>query len=154
MQEQIVTEILAAHADKLVEGDDEREAYARLFAHEDEDLAALMALAVRIRRAMRPVRPFPQFRDELRRELLVAARQRPVTAQRPSWEVWRDDAEQWVDYARRRLPDWTPPLWAERPMPRGLVLAALGLTGAGAGVWAYLRHRDEGRHPQDGMRET
>lgn len=146
MQEQVELEILAAHADKLIEGVDTREDYFDRFG--DGDLAVLMALAGRVRTSLPFTRPLPQFRDELRRELLEAARQRRVGAPRPAWEVWRDDAEQWVDYARRRLPDWTPPLWVERPMPRGLVLAALGLTGAG--VWAYLRHREEGRHLQAG----
>ncbi|MCW5883139.1 MAG: hypothetical protein KIS91_19555 [Anaerolineae bacterium] len=153
MQEQIATEILTAHADNLINGVDERENYLRLFGNKDGDLADLMALAVRVRALMAPVRPSPIFRDELRRELLAAARRRPTGEPRPAWEVWRDDAEQWVDYARRRLPDWTPPLWAERPMPRGLVLAALGLT-TGAGVWAYLRHRDETRRPHGEMRDA
>lgn len=153
MQEQIAAEILAAHADKLIEGVDERESYLRLFSDSDGDLNALMSLAVRVRTLMAPARPSLIFRDELRRELLAAARQRPTGEPRPAWEVWRDDAEQCVDYARRRLPDWSPPAWAERPMPRGLVLAALGLT-TGAGVWAYLRHRDEMRRPHDVMRDA
>ncbi len=98
MQEQIATEILTAHADNLINGVDERENYLRLFGNKDGDLADLMALAVRVRALMAPVRPSPIFRDELRRELLAAARRRPTGEPRPAWEVWRDDAEQWVDY--------------------------------------------------------
>ena len=139
MQESVISEILAAHADRLVEGEDDAEVYVRLFPDADEELMGLMALAARVRVALRLVRPAPAFRAELRRDLLAAARQRQVGAPLPALDAWREDAEQWVEYARRHLPNWTPPLWAEHaPPPRTWVLAAV-LTGAG--VWAYLRRR-------------
>jgi hypothetical protein len=142
MQEQVTSEILTAHADKMVAGEDAAVTYLHLFPEADRELAELMALAARIRLRLVPVRPTPQFRAELRRDLLAAARQRNVGMPLPTWEVWREDAELWVDYARRHLPDWTPPLWVERRQPpRSLVLAALGLAGAGA--WAYWRRRQE-----------
>ena len=143
MQEPIASEILAAHADRLVAGEDATQDCARLFPDAEGDLVELMALAVRLKALLQPARPRPQFRDELRRDLLAAARQRDVGVPLPILDVWREDAEQWVDYARRRLPEWTPPPWPERPIPRSWVLAALGLTGAG--VWAYLRRRDDHR---------
>ncbi|MCW5849972.1 MAG: hypothetical protein KIT87_07800 [Anaerolineae bacterium] len=143
MQEPIASEILAAHADRLVAGEDATEDYMRLFPNTEGDLVDLMGLAVRLKGLLQPVRPRPQFITELRRDLLAVARQRDVGVPLPLLDVWREDAEQWVDYARRHLPDWTPPPWPERPIPRSWVLAALGLTGAG--VWAYLRRRDEHR---------
>ncbi len=143
MQEPIASEILTAHADRLVAGEDATEDCARLFPDAGGDLVELMGLAVRLNALLRPVRPRPQFRAELRRDLLAAARQRDVGLPLPLLDGWREDAEQWVDYARRHLPEWGPPPWPERPIPRSWVLAALGLTGAG--VWAYLRRRDEQR---------
>lgn len=143
MQESIASEILAAHAERLVAGEDATEECVRLFPEAEGELTDLMLLALRLKSLLRPVRPTPEFRAELRRDLLAAARQRRVGPPRPAWETWREEAELWVDYARRRLPDFTPPIWADRPVPRGLVVAALGLTGAG--VWAYLRRRDENK---------
>jgi hypothetical protein len=145
MERNVASEILAAHADRLNQGEDASEEYIRLLP-EAEELAHLMALAARVKTALAPVAPVPRFREELRRDLLAAARQREVGSLTPVWMTLREDAEQWVDYARRRLPDLPTPAWAERPVPRGWVIAALGITGAG--VWAYLRHRAEPRRDQ------
>ena len=143
MDESVASEMLAAHADRLNAGDDRSEDYLRLFPETDADLAELMALAVRVRQGLAPVYPTLQFRETLRRDLLAAYQQQLLGMPMPVWVTWRADAEFWMEYARRHLPEWSAPQWPERPVPRRWVLAALGLTGAG--MWAYLRRREEQR---------
>ena len=140
MDEHVKVEILAAHADRLNQGQDATEELLALFPDADSELSELMRLAAQVHGVLGPVYPNPAFRRQLKLDLLDAARARGLDAQLPMLAAWREDAELWVESARRHLPEWTTYGWSERPLPPTLVLAALSLTGAG--VWVYLRHRD------------
>ncbi len=140
MDEHVKVEILAAHADRLNQGQDATDEFLTLFPEADSDLAELMRLAARVHLFLGPVYPNPVFRLQLKQELLDLARARGLETSLPMLASWREDAELWVESARRHLPEWTAYPWSERPLPPTLVLAALSLTGAG--VWVYLRHRD------------
>ena len=73
MEERILTEILAAHADCLNEGKGRKEDYLSMFPAYQAQLAPLLALAETVKSALRPLRPDEAFRQRLRAELLEAA---------------------------------------------------------------------------------
>ncbi len=66
-------DILAAHADRLVQGQTEEQDFAELSAEEEEELATLLNLAEQVQSAMRPVPPANSFENRLKRELLTTA---------------------------------------------------------------------------------
>ncbi|MFN8472076.1 MAG: hypothetical protein U0822_07795 [Anaerolineae bacterium] len=146
MDEHVKVEILAAHADRLSQGQDASEEFLTLFPDSDGDLSELMRLATRIHFVLRPVYPHPAFRLQLKQDLLDSARAHGLEAPLPMLASWREDAELWVESARRHLPEWTSYPWSDNRLPPTLMLAALSLTGAG--VWVYLRHRDVQRRGQ------
>ncbi|MFN8499330.1 MAG: hypothetical protein U0641_15885 [Anaerolineae bacterium] len=146
MDEHVKVEILAAHADRLNQGQDASDEYLTLFPNADSDVSDLMRLAARVHFVLRPVYPHPAFRLQLKQDLLAAARSRGSEASLPILTAWREDAGLWVESARRHLPGWRVYPWSDNPLPPTLMLAALSLTGAG--VWVYLRHRDVHRREQ------
>jgi len=83
MKGKVLAEILAAHADGLNEGRDERGACLTLFPEYDEDLKPLLDIAEMLKEELGPVEPSPAFRRALHRELMHRARQRAtMTPQR------------------------------------------------------------------------
>jgi len=76
MDDRILIEVLTAHADRLKEGGGKGDAYLAMFPAYEEELAPLLDTAGRAKEALAPVRPEPTFREDLRRGLLAAARQR------------------------------------------------------------------------------
>ena len=76
MSENMVVEVLAAHADHLIDNEADSEDYLNLFpAHRDE-LAPLLRIAERVRAVLVPVAPSPAFEAGLKRDLIAAAIQR------------------------------------------------------------------------------
>jgi hypothetical protein len=76
MPENIVAEVLAAHADQLVSGETGSEDYANLFPAHEGELTPLLQIAQRVKTTLVPVTPSPEFEAGLKRELLAAAMQR------------------------------------------------------------------------------
>ncbi len=76
MSVNLLTEILAAHADQLNRGDAAQDAFKNAFPADDpqrDELNALMDIAARTKRALTPVSPKPAFRAHLREGLMMAA---------------------------------------------------------------------------------
>ncbi len=68
--------LLSEHAQALLEGDEARRQYLRLLAQKDPALLALMDVAERLQATYRPVHPSPQFRAQLKQEVMSRVRQR------------------------------------------------------------------------------
>lgn len=81
MRDRIVTDMLAAHADRLVGGRDEPAVSPGVSAEQLASLEALMQLAERTQRTLAPVQPSPTFVHQLGRQLIVttAASRKAVT---------------------------------------------------------------------------
>ncbi|RME42850.1 MAG: hypothetical protein D6796_13845, partial [Caldilineae bacterium] len=71
-RKRLLTEILAAHADQILQRRARGEDYARLLP-DDEDLPPLLSLADHVRDALQPVAPSSAFTDQLQRDLMAAA---------------------------------------------------------------------------------
>ncbi|MBI4789168.1 MAG: hypothetical protein HY782_19220 [Chloroflexi bacterium] len=70
----IVTEILAAHADQLNMGKPVAAGdFLAAFPNRQDDLVPLLDIASRVKRTLKPVKPEPAFRARLRDGLLMAA---------------------------------------------------------------------------------
>jgi|GEM_PF-801198 len=134
MDERLVTEILAAHADRLVAKIDLAEHYLAMFPEGRASLAPLMNLAAQVKQAMQPATPDPAFRLELRQQLITAAR-RQYAITPPYTPGLRDHAGQWITQAGGRLKMAVP----ENPITRPpLILALLGSVLSLASVLAFI----------------
>jgi hypothetical protein len=76
MPDNIIAEVLAAHADQLLNEETGSEDYAHLFPAHEGELASLLQIAQRVKAALVPATPSPEFEAGLKRELLTAAMQR------------------------------------------------------------------------------
>lgn len=135
MRDELLIEVLAAHADHLNEGGDHTLTYLAMFPEDRETLAPLLELATFLKLALSPARVSPAFRARLRAELVQTAEGlSPASA-------WR----------RRltftpRLPERISELPVSMRLPgppdrQVLVRAAAGGAGlAAAGVAAYVLH--------------
>ena len=135
MRDELLIEVLAAHADHLNEGGDHTPTYLAMFPEDQETLAPLLELATQVKLALAPVRMSPAFRVQLHAALVRAANElSPASA-------WR---------LRLAFPPRLPerildlPVFMRLPGPPGrqvLVRAAAGGAGlAAAGVAAYVLH--------------
>ncbi|MBC7223954.1 MAG: hypothetical protein H5T59_06745 [Anaerolineae bacterium] len=89
-EEALMHDILEAQVETLADGEDDA-LYLRLFPHLRGRLAPLFSLARYLQQVLVPVRPSPQFRENLREGLLTAARQRALMpAHRPPWRPHRE----------------------------------------------------------------
>ncbi len=79
MAHQMITEILAAQADRLTSGEAHTEDYLVLFPELRSELAPLLQLAHEIAAALQPVRPRTAYRGELHQALVRAADSHPLT---------------------------------------------------------------------------
>jgi len=116
MDEHVKVEILAAHADRLSQGQDATEEYLALFPNADSDVSELMQLAARVHLVLGPVYPNPAFRRQLKLDLLDAARARGVRQERsryllhqwahgPQWSAVAETGDTWRGVpAVRKLP--------------------------------------------------
>ena len=78
MNKKLLKEILAAHADQLVNGTATQKDYLKLIPDRDEELAPLMDVAERVQSTLRPITPSLGFEEELKRQLLTTAHLRQV----------------------------------------------------------------------------
>lgn len=88
MNDRMLAEILAAHADQIVHGEAQETEYLTLFPGYREELAPLLELARQVKETLALVRPTEAFRRRLRQELLAAARRRLAASplmERPLW---------------------------------------------------------------------
>jgi hypothetical protein len=80
MDDRTLAEILAAHADHINRGGNGAD-YLTMFAAYREELAPLLALAERVKQVLVPLKANPAFRDQLRRELTLAAQRKRAMPQ-------------------------------------------------------------------------
>jgi hypothetical protein len=66
-------EILAAHADQLIEGQAKDQTYSEIPVEDEEELITLLHLAEQVKSALKPVHPPNKFENRLKRELLTTA---------------------------------------------------------------------------------
>ncbi len=93
MQDKMIAEVLAAHADYLIDNEAASgEEYLGLFPAYRAELTSLLRIAERVRAALAPVTPSPAFESGLKQDLLVAAIRRAAE---------RSD-ERSVSFLRRR----------------------------------------------------
>jgi hypothetical protein len=88
MNEQMMAEVLAAHADQLLRGEAREAEYLALFPEYRKELEPLLALARQTKETLASVRPSEAFRKRLRQELLTAAKQETeasASTERPRW---------------------------------------------------------------------
>ena len=76
MSDNVVVEVLAAHADHLMDDGPESEDYLNLFPAYRAELTPLLEIAERVKAALVPVTPSPAFEAGLKQDLLEAAIQR------------------------------------------------------------------------------
>ena len=76
MSDNVVVEVLAAHADHLMDDGPESENYLNLFPAYRAELTPLLGIAERVKAALVPVTPSPAFEAGLKQDLLEAAIQR------------------------------------------------------------------------------
>jgi hypothetical protein len=76
MSDNVVIEVLAAHADHLMDDGPESEDYLNLFPAYRAELTPLLGIAERVKAALVPVTPSPAFKAGLKQDLLEAAIQR------------------------------------------------------------------------------
>lgn len=72
MSQQMVTEILAAHADRLIAGEEHTSDFLLLFPELRSELAPLLRLAHEVVAVLRPIRPRPAYRMDLHQALITA----------------------------------------------------------------------------------
>ena len=76
MPENVIVEVLAAHADQLVGNQGYSQDYLNLFPTYRAELAPLLRVAERVKAALVPVTASPAFEAALKADLLAAAEQR------------------------------------------------------------------------------
>ena len=76
MSDNVIVEVLAAHADHLVGDKASSVDYLSLFPAYRTELAPLLRIAERVRAVLAPVPPSPAFEAGLKQDLLAAAIQR------------------------------------------------------------------------------
>jgi hypothetical protein len=73
MSDNVIVEVLAAHADQLIGDGAESEEYINLFPTYRAELTPLLGIAERIKATLVPVAPSPAFEAGLKQDLLAAA---------------------------------------------------------------------------------
>ncbi|MBC8449177.1 MAG: hypothetical protein H8D78_15635 [Chloroflexi bacterium] len=88
MDERMLAEVLAAHADQLVRGEAREAEYLALFPDYRKELALLLELARRVKDTLALVQPSEAFRRRLHQELSTTGRRRltaSLPSERPRW---------------------------------------------------------------------
>ncbi|MFQ5594319.1 MAG: hypothetical protein ACE5HA_09240 [Anaerolineae bacterium] len=135
MRDELLIEVLAAHADHLNEGGDHTPTYLAMFPEDRGTLEPLLELATLLKWALTPVQVPSAFRVQLRTELVQAA------DALLSASAWRSRL-----IFPPRLPERILDLPVSMRLPgtpdrQVLVKAAAGGAGlAAAGVAAYMLH--------------
>ena len=135
MREELLTEVLAAHADHLNEGHDFTPTYLVMFPEDRETLAPLLELATDLKKILAPVKMPAASREQLCTELVKAAEELSLVS---AWRSRLVFPTGWPE----RIPEL--PISMRLPGPpsrQALVRAAAGGAGlAAAGVAAYMLH--------------
>lgn len=76
MEEKVLAEILAAHADQLKKGQGKGSDYLAMFPEYREKLKPLLETAEKVKEVLAPVEPTPAFCQSLHEDLLAAARRK------------------------------------------------------------------------------
>jgi len=76
MEDKVLAEILAAHADQLRKGQEKGSDYLAMFPDYQEKLKPLLETAEKIKGVLEPVEPTPAFCQSLHEDLLTAGRRR------------------------------------------------------------------------------
>ncbi len=76
MEEKVLVEILAAHADQLKKGQGKGSDYLAMFPDYREELKPLLETAEKVKRVLEPVEPASAFCQSLHGDLLAAARRK------------------------------------------------------------------------------
>jgi hypothetical protein len=82
MKRKLLAEILAAHADQLVNGQAD-DHYRDLFSTPDEDILPLLGVAELVNSTMKPVSIPRKFELDLKQQLLATAQQHQAQGYRP-----------------------------------------------------------------------
>jgi hypothetical protein len=83
MDRKTLKELLAAHADQLLNGQAGSNDYARHLYDPDHELAPLLSVAERIESTLKPIAPTHEFEEELKRQLLTTAHLRQAQGYQP-----------------------------------------------------------------------
>jgi hypothetical protein len=83
MDRKILKEILAAHADQLLNGQPGSSDFSRLLRDPNDELAPLLSVAERVESTLKPISPPTEFEQELKRQLLTTAHLRQVQGYEP-----------------------------------------------------------------------
>ena len=75
----LISDVLAAHADQILQDQNYEENYTRLFP-EDKNLPPLLNLAEQVKETLQPVSPPNAFKEQLQRDLMAAARLKQTQA--------------------------------------------------------------------------
>ena len=76
MEDRVLAEILAAHADQLTGGQGKGNDYLIMFPDYQEKLKPLLETADKVKDVLEPVEPAPEFCQSLHEDLLAAGRRR------------------------------------------------------------------------------
>lgn len=76
MEEKVLTEILAAHANQLNKGQRKGNDYLAMFPDYQEKLKPLLETAEKVKEVLEPVEPAPAFCQSLHEDLLAAGQRR------------------------------------------------------------------------------
>ncbi len=76
MEEKVLAEILAAHADQLKTGQRKGSDYLAMFPEYQEKLKPLLETAEKVKEVLEPVEPAPAFCQSLHDDLLAAGQRR------------------------------------------------------------------------------
>src|ERR1051325_4778195 len=83
MDTKILKEILAAHADQLLNGKATSKDYLELLPDQDKELGPLLDVAERVRSTLRPITPADRFERDLKQKLLLEAQRRQLEGYSP-----------------------------------------------------------------------
>jgi hypothetical protein len=76
MEDKVLVEILAAHADQLNKGQGKGSDYLAVFPDYQEELKPLLETAEKVKQVLEPVEPAPAFCQSLHEDLLAAGQRR------------------------------------------------------------------------------
>ena len=76
MEDRVLAEILAAHADQLKKGQGRGSDYLAMFPDYQEELKPLLETAEKVKQVLEPVEPASAFCQSLHEDLLAAGRRR------------------------------------------------------------------------------
>ena len=83
MDRRTLKEILAAHADQMLNGEANNNDFLGQLSEPADELAPLFDVARRVQSTLKPISPTHEFEEELKRQLLTTAHLRKVQGYEP-----------------------------------------------------------------------